>query len=154
MTIERIVVSHGKTLKVTRLIPGAVETLSSPIMNGEEVNLHVDTDDDITINYLYVQTSGNITKRKLLEAVKLSKHEINNHTLQASPSLFSLLFRRGEVTRYRWVPSHLHISPEQEMAIRALVKDGTYTDKDAEEVRDQMLFEEQRKIDGFDDTKK
>ena len=40
----------------------------------------------------------------------------------------------------------LDIDPEREKVIRDLVKDVTYTEEDAKEVRDQFLFEKQREI--------
>lgn len=144
MTIERRVLQHGKTVELTHPVPGFQETLvnANVFVGGEEVDIHVDSDDAITLAYVDVSETQYSTRRTVRESITLSKLDINGHTIQSHPSFF-----RKRVVSYRWIPSHLYVSPELEVAIKGLIKDGTYTEEAAQKVREQTIFEEQQKID-------
>lgn len=143
MTIDRIELDHNrKVLEVTHLAPGCLETVYSPIFNGETLTLHVLSDESIKLSFYNVDLERGDALR---EAVTLVGEDINNHTIRSHPS-----FLRHRVKEYRWVPTHIHISPFQEKAIQELVATGVYTEQDAEEVRKQMIEEIRQKLDGID----
>lgn len=148
MTIERKVLDHnGKVIEVTHLMPGCLEDVYSSnfLLGGEELSLHVDTDDQITLTFAYVNVGEYRTTRTERESVKLAKGDINAHTIKSHPT-----FLTRHTTEYKWIPTHLHLDPNQEKAIKELVEDGTYTPEIAEEVREQMIEEKRRKMDGLD----
>ncbi|MBI2327404.1 hypothetical protein HYU92_03700 [Candidatus Curtissbacteria bacterium] len=73
--------------------------------------------------------------------VELTKHEINSHSVEGKRSF-------GRKIIYRWVPSIIHVEPEQEQAIQALIEKGVYDQDLAQQVRDQIIFENQRRLRG------
>lgn len=144
MTVERKFFSDGKIVERRKLIPGYEETIHEPPWMTRVIveDLSVKSDDDIEIRYVEKRVTDYSSSVKVLRTTTLSKHEINNHTIRTDRSGW----RRHKYAEFGWVPSKLHISPEQEKIIRELVKDGTYTEEDAEEVRDQMLYELQQRL--------
>lgn len=146
MTIDRIELDHNRNvLEVTHLAPGCLETVYSPIFSGEILTLHVLSDESIKLSFYDANIETSTTLR---EAVTLKGEDINIHTIRSHPS-----FIRHRVKEYRWVPTHIHISPFQEKAIQELIETGVYTEQDAEEVRVQMVEEIRQKLDGVDPKK-
>jgi len=141
MTIKRTVTQGEKVIEVTYPVPGFEEDIKHSISDGEAITVHVDSDEQVTVKYFNITPTEYSERRKLREEVTLSKLDINNHSIQSKPSPL-----RKRVISYTWVPTHIHLRPEQELAIKELIDQGVYSPEEAQEVREQMLFELQKEL--------
>jgi hypothetical protein len=146
MVVERIERDRKGKVDITTLIPGYTEKLSPPpfttgfkiFLNNavDEVFLDVISDDQIEIRYQTSNINGQVIDEPRI--TKLAKHDINEHVIKSKRAV------PGRQISFRWRPARTYIDPLKERAIKDLLNDGTYTEEDAQNVRDQLIFEAQQ----------
>src|SRR5579884_2530096 len=132
MAIIREVLRKGEVEERQRLPIGHQEVVVPSIWgSGEETWVYVPTDDDLKVTYYYKTVyESKSDSYKELRSHTYHTNEINEHDIQTHPSLF-----KHKIVAFKWEPSHLHLTPDQERTIREMIANGTYSEEEAQQVR-------------------
>lgn len=150
MTIQRVVQRGERVIDVQNVVPGKKEILS-PSRLGSFINyvtsnkrpetvVHVVSDDEIEFINRDVSTTPGENGKVIGKphTTNLSKHAINDHSIESSPTIF------GKRIIYEWIPSITTVSFEQEQAIQELITKAGWSQEETQQVRDRLIYAEQR----------
>lgn len=153
MAIERLIVVRNKIIDGGPVIAGFGERLSPTTLgyifrdafsvDMDETRISVETADDVIIVFrsvTYQRDEGGYRRLPFQnrKETPLSKNEINESGIRSATNFL------GRSIIYRWVPSVRFIDPDKEKSIQDLITNGTYTEEQAKDIRESLLYEAQQ----------
>jgi len=157
MSIDRIEQIPGKEPKVTTVPAGHDEQLyprgfwrnfGYAFNDRDKLRIKVVSDDKVEVYHMIEVTKQDekgitirdsrgqeVSFQKVTSSTILEKHDINDKDLQTDP-----FGRKRKVVSFKWRPSKMMVMPDEEASIQQLIREGHYSQDDAANVRDNIIY--------------